>query len=212
MGTAVHTCAAEAGWKLRVILRTWKFFSHKELVGHFTSHILSYIEYRTPAIYHAATRVLRPIDRILPSFLAQLGITPLQAFVHFNLAPLCTRRDIAMLGLVHRAVLKQGPSHFWQFFVVDSAATRFLHRRHNKHIVDWREGRRLDMLDRSVLGLVPVYSILPQAIVNETSVANFQCRLQRIVKRRAIAGAPGWEYTLSPRASLDSHPLRREQT
>ena len=38
-----------------------------------------------------------------------VGCTDLEALFHWNLAPLATRRDIAMLGVVHRAALKKGP-------------------------------------------------------------------------------------------------------
>ena len=76
-----------------------------ELIGHCKSHVLSVMEYRTPAIYHESTTSLRPVDQILRSFLRQLGVSGMAALVHFNLAPLSSRRDIPMLGLIHRTLL-----------------------------------------------------------------------------------------------------------
>ena len=142
-------------------------------------------------------------------FLRQIGISDIEALVHFSLAPLSTRRDIAMLGLVHRAVLRQGPSHFFQFFYVDAAPARFSRRRHNKHLFEWRDGRQSAAIDRSALGLVSVYNLLPQTVVDATSVSDFQHSLQALVRGRATSGHPDWPCTLSPRLSILSHPLSR---
>ena len=79
------------------------------------SDILSYIEYRTPAIYHAAAAQLRQIDSIQERFVSDLGLSALDALVHFKLAPLRSRRDIALLGMIHRSVLGLGPEHFHQY-------------------------------------------------------------------------------------------------
>ena len=49
-------------------------------------------------------------------FLQDIGIDEITALVTFHLAPLATRRDIAMLGLIHRAILCKGPSQFNAFF------------------------------------------------------------------------------------------------
>ena len=97
----------EASWKLRSLLRTGKFFTTRDVVMMFKAHILSYIEYRTPGIAHASTTTLRPIDRILARFLREIGMSENVALLYFGLAPLATRRDIAMLGVVHRAVLRR---------------------------------------------------------------------------------------------------------
>ena len=49
-------------------------------------------------------------------FLRDIGIDEITALVTFHLAPLATRRDIAMLGLIHRTILGKGPSQFNAFF------------------------------------------------------------------------------------------------
>ena len=74
MGCAIRECAHEASWKLRTLLRTRRVHTTSDLFLLFKSHILSYLEYRTPAIYHAAATVLDPIDRILRSFLRDLCV------------------------------------------------------------------------------------------------------------------------------------------
>ena len=55
---------------------------------------------RTAAVYHACDTVLQPLDKVLANFLSELGMTPEHGFASFNLCPLNTRRDIAMLGIM----------------------------------------------------------------------------------------------------------------
>ena len=75
----------------------------------FKAHVLSYLEYHTPAVYHAASSALSPLNNVLSSFLKKVGISEVDALINFELAPLASRRDIAMLGAIHRAVLGEGP-------------------------------------------------------------------------------------------------------
>ena len=57
-------CAIEAAWRYRALLRTKRYYNAMELVTLFKAHVLSYVEYRTPGVYHAATSVLAQVDRI----------------------------------------------------------------------------------------------------------------------------------------------------
>ena len=106
MNIAVHECVISALWKLKSILRTRRFFNSAELIRMFKTHILSFIESRSPAFSHASTSILQPLDDVLKKFLKDLGISFKDAILHFNLAPLSTRRDIATLGIIHRAILR----------------------------------------------------------------------------------------------------------
>ena len=74
------------------------------------------MEFRTPAFYHASTSILQPLDRVLHSFLSQLSISEIEALIHFNLVPLALRRDIAMLGMIHRTS--------WAFTLYSTLAQR----------------------------------------------------------------------------------------
>merc|ERR1711907_700344 len=108
----------------------------------------------------------------------------------FNLAPLSARRDMAMLGLIHRTVLKQGPAHFDSFFKLEhqethSHSTRYASRRHSKQLVSWRVGRFSEVLRRSALGLVSVYNLLPEHVVQQQTVRDFQRKLQEELQKRA---------------------------
>ena len=118
MACAVSDLVSAAGWKLRVILRTRRFYSDADLIKFFKAHLLSFLEYRTPAIYHATRAVPSRLDAVLDRFLRDRGVDDISALVVFHLAPLATRRDIAMLGLIHRTVLGKGPEQFKHFFCI----------------------------------------------------------------------------------------------
>ena len=125
------------------------------------------MEYRTAAVYHATDTVLKPLDKLQDSFLQKLEIASLEALVEFDLACLATRRDIAMLGLVHRAAFRKGPPQFWEFFTkapdTTRVRTRLCHRRRIEQLVETRSGEFLELVRCSALGLVAMYNLLPGA-------------------------------------------------
>ena len=117
MDLAVRDVVSQASWKLTTILRTRRFHGVSQLVQVYKSNLLSFVEYRTPAVYHATKTTLSGIDLVQRRFLRECGLSDEDALLHFNLAPLETRRDIAMLGLIHRSVLGCGPRHFANMFL-----------------------------------------------------------------------------------------------
>ena len=74
---------------------------------------MSFIESGAPAYYHATPSILKMIDGVQDDFLEVVGISKKDAIFHFILAPLCTRRDIAMLGILHKIALGVAPSPFY---------------------------------------------------------------------------------------------------
>ena len=118
------------------------------------------------------------------------------ALVNFRLAPLSVRRDIAMLGLVHRAAVGKGPGHFKKFFRRASTMGR-----HARHLDDPRVACAHPLIRRSALGLVAVYNLLPAEVVAPNCVSAFQTKLQEHVIARAVGGCHDWQDTLSPRAT-----------
>ena len=115
MAHAVAELVSSACWKLRTLLRTKRFYTDADLIVLYKAHLLSYLEYRTPAIYHATRAVLRRLDAVQRNFLHDIGVDEVTALLHFHLAPLNTRRDIALLGVIHRAVLGKGPHSLESF-------------------------------------------------------------------------------------------------
>ena len=81
----------------------------------YKSQILSFIEYRTAAIYHACQSALDLLDDIQEKVLKVTGASKVEALNEMNLAPLSVRRDIAMLGIIHCAVIGRGPDQFREF-------------------------------------------------------------------------------------------------
>ena len=207
MSDAVESCVAAASWRIYSIIRMRRFYNDAELVNLYKSHVLSYIEYRTCAVYHASVSVLAPLDALQTRFLRSLGISSLDALVHFNLAPLCTRRDISILGVIHRTLLGCGPACFAQFFRLDSSsAPPRAPRRHVRHVVE-PPFDSPDFLLHSCVGAARIYNLLLDYIVRARAVLLFQRRLQQFVLDRARSNAD-WELSLSPRAPLAFHLLK----
>ena len=151
MSDAVSEIVSAAGWKLRTLMRTRRFYTDADLIVLYKSHLLSFLEYRTPAVYHATRAVLLRLDNVQSKFLRDIGVDEVTSLSEFHLAPLAVRRDIAMLGLIHRTVLGKGPPQFAEHFKVQGS--RLLH--------DPRKDCKAPIIKRSALGLVAVYNSCP---------------------------------------------------
>ena len=116
MHAAARHVAIEAGWRLKSLLRTRRYFTTPDLVRLYKAQILSFVESSTPALYHASATTLFRIDRIQDRFLRELGLTELQALKDFRLAPLSSRRDMGMLGLLHKVTLGKAPPQLSTLF------------------------------------------------------------------------------------------------
>ena len=177
----------------------------------YKSQLLSYLEYRTPAIYHACDSTLAPLDKFQDRYLKELGISAEDAIMHFNLAPFPCRCDMAMLGVLHRTALGKCPDHFRKFFQLSGAerrCTRSGSVRHNRQLVDIKDRHFLEIERRSTLRLICVYNRLPAEIARHDTVKEFQRSLQQLLKSRLISGCEDWKATFSPRVHAYAHPLR----
>ena len=105
MHEAARAIATEAGWRLQTLLKVRRFFTMPELFLMYKAQILSYVESGTPALYHAAPSVLNRIDRVQRRFLRELGFSEEAALNEYRLAHLESRRDMAMLGALHKVTL-----------------------------------------------------------------------------------------------------------
>eukprot|EP00969_Alexandrium_andersonii_P041899 1837753-Alexandrium_andersonii.AAC.1 len=79
MHDAVHSCIVECGWRLRALLRSRRYHTDADLVLLYKAHVLSFIEFRTPAIAHAPTSTIEPLDALQTRFLRDMGLTPREA-------------------------------------------------------------------------------------------------------------------------------------
>ena len=151
------------------------------------------------------------VDRIQRGFLDEIEVNEFTAFMSFNLAPLSLRRDIAMLGMIRRTVLGEGPAHFQRFFYAAPSTARrsASHQRHNRQLYEYRHGDYLDMVRRAALGAASVYNLLPQEIVDAESVKLFQRSLQDLARYVAASKRPEWQQLFSTRHRMHLHPLKR---
>ena len=113
---AVGAIVAQAGWRAKSILKCKPFYSTRNLVNLYKSHVLSFIESRTTGIFHASPSVLQAVDDVQTRFLVALGVSSATALFSFNLAPLCARRDLAMLGFLQKVKLGRVAPALGQFF------------------------------------------------------------------------------------------------
>ena len=176
------------------------------------------MEYRTAAGYHACDSALAFLDTVQDKVLRAAGMSRVEALKAANLAPLAVRRDIAMLGIIHRTVLGKGPKQFGHFFKEDIDARREGRGRHQLQLLPLPDdvsdfmlpgSRPANYIQNSAFGLINIYNRLPPDVVEASrDVTSFQRGLQQLVLSRAEAGCHDWELTLSPRIPLHRHPLR----
>ena len=111
---------------------------------------------------------------------------------------------MAMLGVLHRTVLKRGPEHFRKWFFpaggpTHSYNTKYQTAKHTKQLHDYLDGTHTELLRRSALGLTRTYNELPQATVDAKSVSAFQRKLQEQLTRKAAEEQANWSNSLNCR-------------
>ena len=218
MLTAARHIATEASWRLKTLLRTRRFFTDPELMRLYKAQILSYLESSTAAVYHAAPSTLAWIDRVQVRFLREIGMTEFAALRDYRLAPLPSRRDMGMLGVLHKINLKSAVPQLQTLFpilgsVVEPASRQRLRNwrlLHSKQLATPVDFTSSDVLKRSLFGLVHCYNGLPQNVVDAESVKAFQRQLQSGLLKYAELGAEDWHLLYStkwkqlPRAKRDA--------
>ena len=217
MTDTVCDLAKDARWKLKAVLRTKRYVTGIQLVDIYKSQILSFVEYRTPAIYHACFTALQTLDSVQETLLAAAGMNELEAMYVVNLAPLSVRRDIALLGVIHRTILGRGPCHFKRF--IKRLGSLHAGQKHRFQLQEYGDGDASDYalpnsspaayIQNSMLGLIAIYNRLPAQVVEGCGcVPSFQRALQDIVKARALVHqCTDWKFTFSPRIPLHRHPV-----
>lgn len=156
---------------------------------------------------------MKPLDHILEKFLETIGISTYDALIEFNLAPLSTRRSLSALAVIHRAVLLKGPKHLHQFFQLDPHrprySTRLGHALHERQLQDPFNALHRDYINRSVLGYIWIYNLLPADIVDCSTVKAFQRGLQLMMKNSANRDDESWHFMFSSQQSRNDCILRQ---
>ena len=96
---------SKARVKITAILRMRGFYDAAQPINQFKTHVWSLLEMDAGAIFHAASSLLEKLDDAQNRFLRTIDITPEHAFLECNFAPPKLRRNIAMLGMLHKRVL-----------------------------------------------------------------------------------------------------------
>ena len=142
---------------------------------------------------------MKLIDEIQIVFLANIGISKECALKDFNLGPLGLRRDIMMLGVLHKIALGIAPAPLRELIkpsVCNLRSFGFHNGKtfHDKQLNDSVGNDSPVSLKRSIFGLVHVYNRLPQDVISATIVQTFQRKLHCIAKH-SINVNPKWDLT-----------------
>ena len=133
----------------------------------------------------------------------ELDISVEQALLKFNFASPQIRRNIGILGLLHKRVL--GKCHPSFNLLLPWYSSRFDVPRglgHDKQLYGHNvEVTHCQVLwDRSIFAMTDVYNNLPQHTVDASSVKIFQQYLIHIVRTRCQQGDHNWLSSLCGRA------------
>ena len=179
--------------KVKAILATRNYYSLSDMMQQYKSHALCHLESSCCAIYHAAQTHLNTLDAIQESFVHELGLTHQDAFLEFNLAPLNLRRDIAVLGLLHKIQLGEAHPDFNSLFPKESAQyfpTRHAAKRHGRQ---FREiAGNSYYFNQSIFSATKIYNVLPEYVVYAESVQVFQSLLTKDAKFACRTNRPEW--------------------
>ena len=99
-----------------MLLRSQRAFSVEDLVIQYKQQVLTFIEYRTGAIYHATKTVLKQLDVLQTRFLREFGISEAAALIDFSLAPFINAERYCFTGTVAPAAIGEGPPQLREFF------------------------------------------------------------------------------------------------
>ena len=140
---------------------------------------------------HAAPSFLAKLNDMQKNFVPKLLMTEAMAFLDFNFAPAALRRDIGILGFLHKRVLGQCHVAIQRMFPFIAPQPRW----HDKQLDSQIDGcsSRPVLFCRSLFGMVAVYNRLPQDIVDSTSVKQFQAKLTHLAKQKCDHGCMSWQ-------------------
>ena len=215
MSTAVQECATEGHWRLSSLLHCRRFFAIQDLILQYKSQVLSFLEYRTCAVSHAADSHLNILDAVQRRLLRNLNLTVFDALNTFNLAPLSCRRDIANLGIIYRSITNRGPLQLRKIFRLDTSTRRTSPRwcSHRFQTRDDTSFLHRDYINRSTYGYVRIFNLLREDVLDvgdydgPIPVVNFQRNLTQLLKL-ASHETERWEEIFSPRYALLGHVLK----
>ena len=207
MESNIRGILAQARPKVKALLRSRRFYSTNDMIRQYKTHVLCRLELNSAGFYHASDTALDPLERLQDSFLQKLGLTREEGFLYYNLAPLTTRRDIAMLGLLFKCAFGLAHPDLQKLFprspgVTHGYTTRLQDGRHSSQLEEGRPGTHHSLLRRSAFGLTRVWNRLPQELIASGSVTSFQKQLTNLARTACRQTDFEWARLLSPRQAL----------
>ena len=200
MQSAIDQIACQVRPKIKALLRSRPYYGIVDMVSQFKTHIWGKIEYHHGAILHACDSSLAKIELLQSNFVRGLSITREMAFQDYNLAPLSLRRDIGILGFIHKRVLGECHMAVKALLPFSGVADRWHSKQLETHIDNCIV--RHTLYWGSLFGLVHVYNRLPEHLISTTSVKEFQSRLTQGARDRCSNWDANWMKAYSDCAEL----------
>ena len=180
MEDAIEQIVRVARPKITALLRTRGMYSAANMIMQYKTHIWGMTEYQNGAIYHASLSALDKLERLQQHYLNELHLTAEVAFLEFNFAPPCLRRDIGMLGFLHKRVLGHSHDAIKQLFPMGRHVQPWHDKQIDNHM--YEVTNRQALFHRSAFGAVCTYNRLPQEVVDVDSVSGLQAALIRMAR------------------------------
>ena len=198
--SAVDQVLSKIRPKVTAILRTRGYYDIPNLILQFKIHIWSLIEGNMGGYFHAAPSLLKKIDDVQSKFIQELGLSCEEAFLCHNFPPPCLRRNIGILGLLHKRVLGKCHPSFevllpWQPPHVSERVIRSHSKQLYGHHMEITHHQAI--FNRSIFTMVDIYNSLAQHVVDISSVSAFQNYLMQIARTRCEHGDPEWSLSFS---------------
>ena len=206
MHSAVEQVLSKIRPKITAILRTRQYYDIPDLIFQFKTQIWGHIETNMAGYFHAASHLLAKIDAAQNKFLHDLGVSPMHAFMEFNFAPPRLRRNVGILGLLHKRVLGKCHPTFERLLPwLSSKFPDFRTHAHNKQLYGhWAEiTAHQTIFNHSIFAMCDVYNSLPQNVVDAESISDFQHSLMNIVRARCQSNDADWASSFCRRTDFD---------
>ena len=200
MHTAIDQLLAKIRPKSTAILRTRGYYNIAELIGQYKTQIWGLVESHCGGYFHAASSLLEKIENVQLNFLKQLNLTAKEAFLNFNFAPSILRRNIAILGLIHKRVLGLCHPTFEELLPWYGQKVNIPRGfGHNKQLYDHRMEvtHQRSLFDKSIFGMIGFYNNLSQDLVDLPDVKSFQSALTNIAKDRCERRDSDWHLSFN---------------
>ena len=158
------------------------------------------MECHNGGIFHASTHIVEKLDAVHYKFLKDIDLQSSDAFLQFNFAPPSLRRNIGILGLLHKRVL--GLSHpVFQTLLPFSVDVPGSYRQgdHNKQLYGHihEVNFQLALHFRSIYALMCIHYSLPQNVVDCNTVTSLEKHLSKMARDACAAGHENWQKMFS---------------